>query len=1430
MKNPFSASRRSRRANRWAVVPGSTRPRTAAVNLQSMSKKLAAAGVVIFLAGVTSAAASVSLFGRVTGPAGAPVAGAQVVLVPALGADLRARMLWDGKGADTATAARSMSDPTGAFRLEAPGPGMWSVRIAAAGYVTVESTPAPVFEDTSLPEAALARDLRLDVTVTAGGTPRKGALVRVETLPGVRLVSPYWRPAVLYAWTGDDGAAHVSRGADELRVTVAARDGLVWQRAGVRAATLAVALEAGVRQALAATTAAGRPAARALVLDAATGVAVAETGADGRAAVPLRAGAKTALTVVGEGGARGATTAGPALEADTVLRVALAPATAITGRVLDAQTRRAVQGALVWLRGSTDPPAVSDGTGQFTVTTPARARLALTAAAAGYLEEVLTGVRPRARPAAIALRPAARLEGKVVDAAGKPVAAATLRLVPPLPEPGRGPRRGMRPPPFGPEARLGGNAETRSRSDGTFRFAAVDPAESWDLSVSAHGFASLTRELGQLEPRRTRSNVVVTLARAASIVGSVADADGAPLAGAEVAAVRAGRDPRAMLRALFLGGANDVPVATTGENGTFELGDVGAGTWDVSVRLAGFARTTLPGREVGATGAPLDVGRIVLPRGATLAGRVVDGQGAPVDAAGIAIVESNPLAALAARRGPDDLTPDTVTGADGGFAIDDRRTGERVDVVAVKDGYVTARLAGVTVPPEEPLALVIHATTRATGRVIDGAKRPVAHAVVSARSAARGGPGFGGFGGPGGPPGMFGRRTPNATETDDDGRFVLDGLEPGRFTLRVTADGFEQEDLAGLEAVEGRTLDDLLVVLQAGASVEGRVLGPDGAAVIGARVSLAGDEGGPGNFGGTASATTDGDGYYRLDNLAAGAVSVQATCESYPRAVRDAQLTAGANHVDLQFTGGQDVSGFVRDDTGAAVTRADVRLATGDRPFGGYTAQSGDDGAFRIAGIVDGDYQLTATRSGYSAATPVAVKVAGQPVAGLALVLKQGGAIYGSVTGLDPADVPRVQIVASSAGSGGGPGGGPGPGGTFAQPDAQGNFRIEHLAAGDWTLVATLPDTGRRARNTATVPADPADVRLDLAFPPGYTLSGHVVLDGDPVQDAFLNVVPADSSKNGGSARSAYDGSFRIEGLEAGVYTVRMNDVSRGLSHAERLTLDGDRDITIRVPVMKVTGRVLDAADRAPVQGATLSLASADGSTTGFGPPRPGVTTDRDGAFTIDNVTAGTWRVSARKTGYAVRETSVVVADGADANGVELLVDATEGLTLVVRLASGAFVDEVQAVILDAAGRSVTGGRFASGENGRVRLSSVPAGAWTLLVDAEGSATARLAVTAPGPALPLTLPPSCTLDVRVVPLADGTTPATLSIYGPDGRAYSVLRGFGGAVSAWPFDHGRAHVTGLPPGTWSLVVATGGGQTYRGSATTDPSIAAQVTLP
>ena len=150
-------------------------------------------------------------------------------------------------------------------------------------------------------------------------------------------------------------------------------------------------------------------------------------------------------------------------------------------------------------------------------------------------------------------------------------------------------------------------------------------------------------------------------------------------------------------------------------------------------------------------------------------------------------------------------------------------------------------------------------------------------------------------------------------------------------------------------------------------------------------------------------------------------------------------------------------------------------------------------------------------------------------------------------------------------------------------------------------------------------------------------------------------------------------------------------------------------------------------------------------------------------------------------------------------------------------------------MVLDGSGQAVLSGRFPTGENGRVKLASVPAGAWELIVGADGAAAADISVTAPGPVIPVALAPSCVLEVRVPALADGTVPALLTISGTDGRPFRTLRGFGGLVTSWPLDHGRVRVAGVPPGTWSLAVSSADGKVRTGIATTQEAASALATL-
>jgi len=187
------------------------------------------------------------------------------------------------------------------------------------------------------------------------------------------------------------------------------------------------------------------------------------------------------------------------------------------------------------------------------------------------------------------------------------------------------------------------------------------------------------------------------------------------------------------------------------------------------------------------------------------------------------------------------------------------------------------------------------------------------------------------------------------------------------------------------------------------------------------------------------------------------------------------------------------------------------------------------------------------------------------------------------------------------------------------------------------------------------------------------------------------------------------------------------------------------------------------------------------------------------------------------------------VQNGSDVDGLQLSMDPTEGLTLEVRLPSGAPPDELTIAVLDPAGGSLLGGNYATGENGRVRLSSIPPGRWELVVAGAGSAATRVAAQAPGPTVPVALQPACALTVTVPELGAPSSVATVRLSGMDGRPFVALTWSAQPRSELRMTGGRIELSALPPGTWSVAVSTGDGRTWQGSVSTAPGAAAALTL-
>ncbi len=1347
----------------------------------------------------------IEIGGRVLAPGPAPVARAQVTLLPRL--DALATAAIELAGTDPEPVAGARTDAAGRFTLVAPGAGLWLVRVEVDGFTPLELELLPLIEPVELPDAVLSPDSGIKVRVRAAdGAPLPGADVLVRTDRDRRGfgASPDWSIPLRAGRTGDDGTLRLPRGENERTLVSAAAPGRApGERRGVFGTAAAIELAPGVSRRLEVRGADGSavPGVRVALGDRAH--LVGTTDEQGRLTANLAPARTTPVDLLAPDGRRSETSidaSTPPPAQDRPLVLTLPARLTLRGRVIDAESRRAVAGGIVWDRGDPTAAAVTGNGGGFELAGVSGRRLELEAGAPGYLraDPVSHQLLGDGRPApTLALRPAAAVRGKVVDGDGNPVPGAEVRA-----EIRRRPgmmRIEIGRPQVGPR--------NRSNPQGEFRIGPLDPEQSYSLAVQAEGHAPATAELTGLEPYRTRSGLVLTLDRGKRVVGRLVDTDGAPLrdGSIELSPATPGRN-MGMMRVMDGGAAAASFRATSDGEGRFELGGLPAGTHDLVAKRPGFARRSVPGIELAGDAAAVDVGDVILEPGHRLQGRATDRDGNPVEGVEVRVQESGPMTFSLGGSG-DPVPPDAFTDPGGWFTIDDLAASPAYSLGLDRAGYVGASAGPVTLPRPEPLEVTLDAASRLSGVVRAGGGEPIPGAQVNlsrSRTIEMGGA-------------VMKMMMLNSEDTDARGRFVFEDQEPGTVSLSASASGHREAKLDGVEIPRGEDVDDVVLELEPGAVISGRVTRPDGRPAIGARVAQVGE--GDGMMRMLGGVPADGEGHYWLEGLAPGEVSIEATHPDHPRTVRDLEVEVGLNELDLTFEGGVEVTGQVSDTAGAAVGDAAVRLLPAGRMWGGPETISGPDGRFRLPGVEDGDYRLRVEAAGYAPHTAEqAVTVSGEPVHGLAVQLETGGAIHGRVRGVEPAELSKVGVRADGLSI-------PGFGG--AAVDFEGNYRIENLAPGSYNVVATLAESGRQARGQAALEPGVTEVRLDLEFGGGLELRGRAVQGERPVSGATLLAEGRDVDHDGWG-RTDTDGAFAIDGLEPGTYDVHLRNWQTGLAYDETVELSASREVVLEVPTARVRGRIYDSADREPLAGVGVTLRAADGGGTGR-LPLHSATTDLEGKFELPNVGDGSWQLSAERKGYAAVSRGLTVQFQKPVEDLELPMDPTEGLTLEARLPTGAAPAELRVAVIDGSGMTLVGGNFATGENGRVRLSTVPPGSFTLVVSAAGSAVSNLAVRAPGPAVPVTLQPATALRVVVPELSGSPTLATVRVADAAGRSFHALSWNGNALTEWRMAGGRLELGSLPPGSWTVTVDTADGRSWRGRTATAVGAAAELSL-
>ncbi len=1325
-------------------------------------------------------ATGIPITGRVLAPDGKPAAGAHVLLVPEVSVFEFDRLEPAGK-AGPAPVATAATDAAGSFQLTAPDAGMWRVRVEGAGYVPLETLLLPLTEETELPDAQLVPNAGLQVKVAdPRGKPLANAWVRVESPPTASPAGGPWRiPTRRVAFTDASGGVTVPRTRDEVLTVWAAAPGyLPARQEKVHGGAASLRLAAGAARRIEVHDAQGKPMAGVPVALVGSSWVAGRTAEGGRLDLPVPP-AGLDLRLLAEDGRRltyRLRAARPEEKGPAV--IVLAPTAPATGRVVADGTGHPLPGALVW--PDRDPGAMTRAGkgGTFRLAHLAEESRVF-ATTPGYFTDA--GRAAHGRLPTFSLQPRLSAAGIVVDEAGRPVAGASLRAAP-----SSIPRRNQS------QASWSSGGFVHSAASGRFRLAALAAGVTYELRAEREGFAPSRQELPARRPGAPGPEIRVVLHPGRTAFGRVIEGGRRPVAGARVSLqptpapdlwnrIRQARNP---LR---------FPTATTDASGRFEVRSLPPGSFDLEVRAHGFAPLTVPALAIPAGQGVTDLGTVQLAPGGTVHGVVVDPQGEPVADAEVQAKGADRDGALFRLFPASDAGPEgTVTAADGTFTLEDLSPGVALDLTVTHPGYGPGAAPGVAVPSEDTVRVVLQPASRVSGHVTGPDGKPVAGAEVALReeSARVLGDPFVRL-----PP-----RSPHQEVTDDEGAFSFADVAPGAFQIAAAAPGHQRALLKGLEAKPGQDLSGIAILLSPGATVEGTVRSTDGKPVEDAEVSVA-----DGSSGDSSQTSTDADGYYRIEELPPGPHTLEARANGYRRAVRDVEATVETRGVDFQLDRGLEVSGRVVDETGSPVPDAGVDLS--GRPGPPQSAVSDGDGSFRLSGVEDGTYRLTAGKKEYGTAEKD-LTVADAPVSEIELRLSPAreGAIVGQLTGLEFSQLAHARVWADS-------------GNGFGAVDAEGSYRIDHLAPGDHKVLATVPDTPLHAEGKVTLADGATEARLDLHFGGGHTLTGVVLRNGEPCPGASLVL---SNSEHVLRAATDLQGELRFEGVEDGGYELRAGTAS-GVWHREDLTVSGDQTIRVEMHTASLSGRVVDATDSSPVSGARISLQGAEA----FGFSLVNATSDARGVFQLAEVGEGSWTVQATREGYAAGERKVEVGDGPPPGDLEIRLDPTQGVTVEPLLPTGRPPVQVRVAALDGAGQVVATGTFLTGENGGARISNVPPGSWLLLVDSDQSAAATVPATVPGPAVPVILPPAGQLQVQVPALADD--PNVRLVLSGAGGLYRTLDSNGTVTSEWGLDGGSRFFDRVPAGVWQVTARAADGRSWSGTATVTPGGSAVVEL-
>lgn len=452
------------------------------------------------------------------------------------------------------------------------------------------------------------------------------------------------------------------------------------------------------------------------------------------------------------------------------------------------------------------------------------------------------------------------------------------------------------------------------------------------------------------------------------------------------------------------------------------------------------------------------------------------------------------------------------------------------------------------------------------------------------------------------------------TFQSDTGRFAWKDAPAGTWNVTVAASRYQHFRVEGFSVVAGKTTREIVMPLQRGNTLRGRVFDQVSGIGIGEAwitfkdaSAWRGQRPDEERF-----AKSKDDGTFVLDGVPGGDMIVSAGATGHAYREVAVAVIDDTPPLEIGLTTGGKIAGMVVAPNGIPV-KGMVML---DGPGIGFFSEADETGRFSFEQRPAGRYQLRATTPAGSAKQEFELGE-NEIREDVVLQVAQGRSVRGTIKGLQPEQLSQtflsLQPESRSA--------------YFStKPDEQGAYALNGLPAGRATLTAHAGMSHQLSR-TVDVPAD-KDVALDIVFVPGARLSGRVTQAGKPASPRMVWMGPANSRGDTlYRARTAEDGRYEIEAIPPGEYRVRAeDDVSRVV------TIAADTVLNIDIPLLQIGGRVLeDGSGATPIVGAEVYVRGTDTATERVHGFRE---TDHFGHFTMTGVEPGEVLLTVYKPGY----------------------------------------------------------------------------------------------------------------------------------------------------------------------------------------------------